>query len=395
MLGCHEFCGYYDWTFGYIQRHYGREALEDFWAKAIGRDAQRHYEQAGRKDGLRGLERTWNQTGVEEHCDWTFTLDEARNVLRWDMRRCPSRGYLLEHDLCACEDYCDHCMGWIIPLLADVGVEVINHEHNHLGQCWGEMARSDSPHESLDLEIDIRRDPSWKHGYLHRWQNNQRLPLIGEVNASNDPCDVLLRWFGASEPLLVLASLAETPAYDRSAVSAGALLVTSDVYAAGDWAASKPKGVLFGECPEDLASVAKRFDATPPEHRPLLMHTYLPGARAVDFVSAGLPRPLPILPQLIRRGYYAHQPHQPTPTVGVFLTLLAISMAKKVHVLGVALGQPASSKDQVNKATIATDAEQGTKHSLECDLEHLRNAKDRATLPVVLPEHLKHLLDDA
>ena len=28
MLGCQDFCGYYDWTFHYMRRHFGQEAIE-------------------------------------------------------------------------------------------------------------------------------------------------------------------------------------------------------------------------------------------------------------------------------------------------------------------------------------------------------------------------------
>ena len=152
MLGCHDFCGYYDWTFGYVRKQFGTEALRDLWAQAIGQDSQRHYEEAGCREGLVGLVKVWNRTGVDEQCDWTFTLDEEHNILRWDMRQCPSKGFLLSHDCNADEDYCDHCMGWIIPLLARIGIEVIGHEHNHVGQCWAEMSVSDKKHVSLDLK---------------------------------------------------------------------------------------------------------------------------------------------------------------------------------------------------------------------------------------------------
>lgn len=84
MLGCQDFCGYYDWTFHFVRQRYGKEALEKLWADAIGMDSQRHYLQAGLANGLRGLYHTWVKTGEEEHCDWTFTLDEKKNVLRWD-----------------------------------------------------------------------------------------------------------------------------------------------------------------------------------------------------------------------------------------------------------------------------------------------------------------------
>lgn len=169
MLGCQDFCGYYDWTFHYIDRTYGRDALHCLWAQAIGGDAQAHYLEAGRREGLAGLLKVWSKTGEDEHCDWTFTLDESRNSLRWDMRRCPSKGFLLINGLGAYEDYCDHCMGWLIPLLGRMGATIAGHQHNHCGQCWGEIRMDGVPHQPADVPCDIRRDPRWQEGPLDTW----------------------------------------------------------------------------------------------------------------------------------------------------------------------------------------------------------------------------------
>jgi len=333
MLGCHDFCGYYDWTFGYVRKRFGTEALSDLWAEAVGRDSQRHYEDAGRQDALAGLVRVWNQTGIEEHCDWTFTLDEARNVLRWDMRQCPSKGFLLSNDCNADEDYCDHCMGWIIPLLTRIGIKVTGHEHNHLGQCWAEMSVSDREYAHLNLKCDIRHDPRWKHGYLHRWLNNYRLPLLETVCASPDSCDILETWFAHTDHLLVVDREVHASELRSEAIPTDAIVATEAAYAAQDVFEVNPLGVLLSDRPKHLAEVADRFHATPTEHRPLLMHTYLPGSKPVDFVSASLPRPVPILPQLIRQGNYTHRPGQSYPNTGAFLTMLAISLHKRVYVL--------------------------------------------------------------
>ena len=166
MLGCQDFCGYYDWTFHYIRRRWGNEALRQFMSEAIGEESQSHYSQAA-AEGLRGLLQCWDKTGSDEHCDWTFTLEEQRNVLRWDMRQCPSKGFLLDNDLNADEDYCDHCMGWIVPLLDRAGIEVVAHEHNHCGQCWWEMRKAESTSQpSLPGDVaganDVRLLPHWR-----------------------------------------------------------------------------------------------------------------------------------------------------------------------------------------------------------------------------------------
>ena len=82
MLGCQDFCGYYDWTFHHVQREFGEAAVKRLWSEAIGGESQLHYLQAALQKGLLGLYQTWVQTGEDESCDWTFTLDEDRNVLR-------------------------------------------------------------------------------------------------------------------------------------------------------------------------------------------------------------------------------------------------------------------------------------------------------------------------
>lgn len=168
MLGCQDFCGHYEWTFHYLRRRWGQDAVRRLWAEAIGGESQRHYAESAAREGLRGLYKQWNKTGVEEVCDWTWTLDEEKNVLRYDMRECPSKGFLLQNDLQADEDYCDHCMSWMIPLLGEARIEVIEHEHNHCGQCWGTMRSKDREAEPPTVEGDIRQDRRWNHGYIHR-----------------------------------------------------------------------------------------------------------------------------------------------------------------------------------------------------------------------------------
>jgi len=389
MLGCQDFCGYYDWTFHYVRRRFGQRAVHDLWAKAIGGDSQAHYLQAGLTDGLRGLYSVWTQTGKDEQCDWTFTLDEQKNVLRWDMRQCPSKGMLIDNDLHADEDYCDHCMGWMIPLLEKVGVEVTAHEHNHCGQCWGEMRLKDRPSQPLDLPIDIRKDARWKRGHLDRWTNGRKLPVL---NASGpDSCDVLRDWFAAADELVVLGRGPSAVEPAAKTLPRKCVLVTDPTYVTRDVFDGEPAAVLIGDRSQLLPEIAHRYGQTEPSRRPLLMHAYLPGVPMLDFVSHGLPRPVPILPQLIRSGLYAHQSRSPYPTSGVFLVLLAVSLGKPVQVAGIDLYQHPSGK------TYASDTAPSTHvmphmHSVDCDLRHLRAALAKHGALMHLTPNLRELL---
>ncbi len=329
MLGCQDFCGYYDWTFHYVRRRWGREALEGLLREAIGGESQRHYAEAGARAGLRGLYDTWTKTGQDEHCDWTFTLDEEKNVLRCDMRRCPSKGFLIEHDLNADEDYCNHCAGWMIPMLESVGAELLEHEHNHCGQCWMVIRMKDRPSDPLAVDVDIRSDPRWRRGYLDRWKHGQPRPLLPSACESNDSCDVLTSWFARHPDLAVFdgdpSCLSDITAPARAG-SLAAVLTTGATYADSRRCPVNPAGILLEHDASALPAVASRFLATAEGERPLLMHPFLPASPAIDFIAFGLPRPVPILPFLIRAGLYTHRPGGPSPEPQAWLILLAAAL---------------------------------------------------------------------
>ena len=87
-------------------------------------------------------------------------------MFRIDMHDCPSKGFLILNDLASYQDYCDHCMGWIGPMMREAGF-AIDHEHNHQGQCWWEIRPAGSPVEpsatgGLAGRHDVRLRPSWQ-----------------------------------------------------------------------------------------------------------------------------------------------------------------------------------------------------------------------------------------
>jgi hypothetical protein len=105
------------------------------------------------------------------------------DLFRIDMHDCPSKGFLLRNGLHQHADYCDHCLGWIGPLLKQAGF-TIDHQHNHQGQCWWEMHRAGDaappePPGAVAGASDVRLRPDWPGG-----------PLDSYARA-NDPDDKL------------------------------------------------------------------------------------------------------------------------------------------------------------------------------------------------------------
>jgi hypothetical protein len=321
MLGCHDFCGYYDWTFHYLRRRFGEAALGEYWADAIAADSQQHYLDAARKEGLRGLYESWAQTGEDEECDWTVTLDGPNNLLRLDMRECPSKGFLLSHDLNADEDYCDHCIGWIGPAVHEVGVEVVAHEHNHCGQCWWEMRTLDKKQPSVNVATDIRRDTRWASGYLDRFSHHEKLPVL-ESGDAIDWVAVLRTAFAAATHIVAID--VGTPISATGPDTA--LVVSGRRFAQGNVPLEDVRAVILENDPEVLAAVARQYRAT--STPPLLIYPYLPQQPRLNFAEHDLPRAAPLLPLLIRTGVYRHVPGHDNPGFAELAAMLAAALQK-------------------------------------------------------------------
>mgnify|MGYP001814794541 CR=1 FL=1 len=178
MLGVQDFIGYYDWTFEYLRRNHGEQAVLDYWGKAIAFDSQRHARQLFLEKGFEGMYEYWAHTLEMEEAGYTF--DRGEDYFRTDMFDCPSKGHLIQRDLEAYHDYCEHCMGWIGPLLGTTGF-VVDHEHNHLGQCYWEMHRDTEtvarwgqlrppPNRG---PYDVRNLENWEQREHHRYVKSQ------------------------------------------------------------------------------------------------------------------------------------------------------------------------------------------------------------------------------
>lgn len=139
MLGCYDFCGYYDWTFAWLAREGGDALLRRYWDRAIHRDSQApRCATLVREKGLAGMAEYWGHTLAEEAPSGGYSARPAGDRFLIEMTACPSRGFLVRNGLDFSGDYCDHCIGWIGPLMKEAGY-TINHDHDHLGRCWWEI----------------------------------------------------------------------------------------------------------------------------------------------------------------------------------------------------------------------------------------------------------------
>src|ERR1051325_10984547 len=164
MLGVYDFCGHYEWTFAWLEKEDGTGLLREYWDEAIHQDSQRHAAELISREGIEGMKKYWGHALSQEGAGYTTSATEK--VFRLDIHECPSKGFLIRNGLEQHSDYCDHCLGWIGPMLKRAGF-AIHHQHNHHGQCWWEMRmQSDKSPPSAVGAIagpnDIRLDPRWK-----------------------------------------------------------------------------------------------------------------------------------------------------------------------------------------------------------------------------------------
>lgn len=156
MIGCYDFCGHYDWTFAWLHQKGGDALLWEYWEQAIARDSQSHAARLIKEKGFAGMEEYWGHTLEDEAPEGGYKAWREGESFNIEMVRCPSRGFLLDNKLEFSGDYCDHCIGWIGPVMAASGF-TIKHAHNHQGQCYWHYQRSQSggqetPEPSRELE---------------------------------------------------------------------------------------------------------------------------------------------------------------------------------------------------------------------------------------------------
>ena len=180
MIGCYDFCGHYEWTFAWLDEQGGHELVKAYWDDAIRLDSQRHASGLIVTQGIEGMKKYWGHALEQEVAGYHNTVTD--DVFRIDMHDCPSKGFLIRNGLVQYRDYCDHCMGWIGPMLKEAGF-VIDHEHNHCGQCWWEMRRAEdgtppSAAGELSGENDVRLRSDWK--------NTQVMDVYSRANDSDD-----------------------------------------------------------------------------------------------------------------------------------------------------------------------------------------------------------------
>lgn len=121
MIPSDHFPRFYNEVFKFLETQ-GEEALRAYWLE-ISKNQEWHTLELFKTKGLAGMYEYWSHIREEENCDLDLELFEDRLELR--MNGCPSLGKVMDNDAAPMERYCDHCAGWIGPILDKTGYHLV------------------------------------------------------------------------------------------------------------------------------------------------------------------------------------------------------------------------------------------------------------------------------
>ncbi len=123
MIPCTDFIPAYSGLFRFLERRGGTEAVHDFW-RHLSDSFLGNLRSLVAEHGIRGCWLYWSHTLNEEAADFTMELDEDAGTFVIDMRKCPSKGRLLElSHVEPYHDYCGHCDTLYRRVLEPLGYE--------------------------------------------------------------------------------------------------------------------------------------------------------------------------------------------------------------------------------------------------------------------------------
>ena len=121
MIPSDHFVRFYNEVFKALEAR-GHEHLVAYW-RELGTLQAAELADRFREGGLQACYDYWQRIRDEENCDMELALTE--NYLEGRMNACPSLSKILDNDAAPCELYCDHCMGWVEPVMEASGLHAV------------------------------------------------------------------------------------------------------------------------------------------------------------------------------------------------------------------------------------------------------------------------------
>lgn len=121
MIPSDHFTRFYNEVFKFLETQ-GEAALEDYFLE-ISKNQEKHILHLIREKGFEGMYQYWSVIRDEENCELDLGYDEDKFELR--MHLCPSLTKAKDNDAEPFGRYCDHCAGWIGPIMDKTGYHLV------------------------------------------------------------------------------------------------------------------------------------------------------------------------------------------------------------------------------------------------------------------------------
>lgn len=117
MIPSDHFVRFYNEVFKFLAAK-GEDELHKYYGR-ISENQEYHCLDLFREKGLSGMYEYWEHIRKEENCDMVNRLDEES--YSFEFFSCPSLSKAVDNDAGVCPEYCNHCPGWILPIMTKAG----------------------------------------------------------------------------------------------------------------------------------------------------------------------------------------------------------------------------------------------------------------------------------
>ncbi len=121
MIPSDHFTRFYNEVFKFLEAE--GEADLDAYFLEISKNQEKHILELIRESGFAGMHKYWSVIRDEENCELDLGFDDDKFELR--MHLCPSLTKAKDNDAKTWERYCDHCAGWIGPIMDKTGYHLV------------------------------------------------------------------------------------------------------------------------------------------------------------------------------------------------------------------------------------------------------------------------------
>lgn len=150
MIPSDHFVRFYNEVFKYLDE---QGDLREYYDR-IAANQMNFCSKLFKEKGVQGMYEYWERIRIEENCDMNLEIKGDSLVLT--MNKCPSLSKNLDNDAGLCEKYCDHCPGWVIPVVEAAGfVSEYNIVNRRVPKCQSIISPAAPGKKSVVIEKPI------------------------------------------------------------------------------------------------------------------------------------------------------------------------------------------------------------------------------------------------